>query len=142
MDNVFLQLAVILSLSSFLGFLVLKIKLPLVIAYLLAGVALSVFSVFGATGSSLLHTLPEIGIAFVLFLIGMELDLRELRLLGKPIVAATVGQVIISSAVGFAVARLLGFPATESAYIGLGLAFSSTVVIIKMLLEKRDLASL
>src|SRR3989344_4775446 len=114
MDNVFLQLAVILSLSSFLGFLVLKIKLPLVIAYLLTGVALSVFNVFGATGSSLLHTLPEIGIAFVLFLIGMELDLRELRLLGKPIVAATVGQGIISS----------------------------TVVIIKMLLEKRDLASL
>src|SRR3989344_3683855 len=111
MDNVFVQLAIILALSSVIGFIVLKLKLPLVIA-------------------------------FILFLIGMELDLRELRLLGKPIIATSVGQIAISTSVGFAVARSLGFPAAESVYIGLGLAFASTVVIIKLLLEKRDLASL
>ena len=142
MDSVFLQLAVILSLSSALGFIILKLRLPLVIAYLLTGVALSVFAVFGDHGSSILHTLPEIGIAFVLFLIGMELDLRELKMLGKPIIASSIGQIAISTGVGYAIARFLGFAAAESVYIGLGLAFSSTVVIIKMLLEKRDLASL
>ena len=142
MDNVFVQLAIILALSSVIGFIVLKLKLPLVIAYLLTGVALSALNVFGSHGSSLLHTLPEIGIAFILFLIGMELDLRELRLLGKPIIATSVGQIAISTSVGFGVARSLGFPAAESVYIGLGLAFASTVVIIKLLLEKRDLASL
>ena len=111
MDSVFLQLAVILSLSSALGFIILKLRLPLVIAYLLTGVALSVFAVFGDHGSSILHTLPEIGIAFVLFLIGMELDLRELKMLGKPIIASSIGQIAISTGVGYAIARFLGFAA-------------------------------
>lgn len=142
MDNVFIQLAIILSLSSIYGYLVLKLKLPLVVAYLLAGVTISVASFFDTSHSLVLHTLPEIGIAFVLFLIGMELDLREIKALGVPIIVAAIGQIIITALAGYAIAGLLGFGNTEALYLGLGLAFSSTVVVIKMLLEKKDLASL
>lgn len=141
-NEAFLQLAIILSLASLFGFLVLRFKLPLVVAYLLAGVALSIFSLFDPTRSLVLNTLPEIGIAFVLFLIGMELDLREIKALGFPIISSAVGQIIISSFAGFAIAGLLGFKPTESIYLGLGLAFSSTVVVIKLLLEKKELSSL
>ena len=66
MENIFVQLAVILSISSILGLLVLKLKLPLVVSYLLAGVVLSFLSVFDVGHSLVLHILPEIGIAFVL----------------------------------------------------------------------------
>lgn len=142
MDNIFLQLAVALSLSSLFGYLVLKLKLPLVVAYLLAGVAISLVSLIDPHHSQVFEILPEIGIAFVLFLIGMELDLREIKLLGFPIIVSALGQIIISSFAGFTLAGALGFGFTESIYLGLGLAFSSTVVVIKMLIEKRDLASL
>ena len=142
MDNIFIQLAIILTLASTIGYAVIKFKLPLVVAYLVAGVILSVISVFDPHSSEVLKILPEIGIAFVLFLIGMELDLREIRALGFPIITAALGQIIISTFAGFALAGFLGFPQAESLFIGLGLAFSSTVVVIKMLLEKRDLASL
>src|SRR5688572_26952543 len=142
MDNVFVQLAVVLSLSSVLGFIVFKLKLPLVIAYLLSGVILSFLTVFDVTHSLIFNILPEIGIAFVLFLIGMELDLREIKTLGVPIIFSAIGQIIISAIGGFFVATLLGFGQVESVYLGLGLSFSSTVVVIKMLLEKRDLSSL
>ncbi|MEX2028433.1 MAG: cation:proton antiporter [Candidatus Curtissbacteria bacterium] len=142
MNNVILQLAAVLFLSSFFGFLVLRFKLPLVVAYLLAGVFFSFAVLFDPHGSVVLEILPEIGIAFVLFLIGMELDLREIRSLGKPIVFSAVGQIVMSTFAGFAVAQLLGFNPTESLYLGLGLAFSSTVVVVKMLLEKHDLNSL
>src|SRR3989344_2015149 len=129
MDNVFIQLAIVLSLSSILGFIVLKLKLPLVVAYLLSGVLLSFLSVFDLTHSLVLHVLPEIGIAFVLFLIGMELDLREIKSLGIPIIFSALGQIIISTFVGFFIATSLGFENAESLFLGLGLAFSSTVVV-------------
>ena len=142
MDNIFLQLAVALSLSSLFGYVVLKLKLPLVVAYLLAGVAISLVSLIDPHHSQVFEILPEIGIAFVLFLIGMELDLREIKLLGLPIIIAALGQIIISTFAGLTLAGMLGFEFTESIYLGLGLAFSSTVVVVKMLIEKRDLASL
>ncbi|MBI2022915.1 cation:proton antiporter [Candidatus Daviesbacteria bacterium] len=142
MSNIFLQLAIVLSLSSLFGFLVMRAKLPLIVAYLLAGVSISLVAVFDPSHSILFETFPEIGIAFVLFLIGMELDLREIKTLGFPIIAAALGQIIISTIGGYALAGYLGFGQVESFYLGMGLAFSSTVVVIKMLLEKRDLASL
>lgn len=142
MDNAIVQLALILLISSGLGVLVLRLKLPLVVSYLLAGVALSFLSVFDTSHSLVLHILPEIGIAFVLFLIGMELDLREIKTLGLPIISSAIGQIILTTLGGYVIAALLGFNTTESIYLGLGLAFSSTVVVVKMLLEKQDLASL
>lgn len=142
MSNIFLQLALVLTLSSLFGYLVHRSKLPLVVAYLLAGVSLSLVTFFDIKQLEVFHFLPEIGIAFVLFLIGMELDLREIRALGKPIILASIGQIIISTLAGYAIAGALGFNTTESFYLGIGLSFSSTLVVIKMLLERRDLASL
>lgn len=142
MDNVFFQLAVALSLSSVIGFITLKLKLPLVIAYLCAGVSISFLSIIDPGHSIVFEILPEIGIAFVLFLIGMELDLREIRSLGLPIISSALGQILFSTLAGFLVASYMGFDTTVSLYLGLGLAFSSTVVVVKMLLEKRELVSL
>ncbi len=142
MENIFSQLAVALSLSSLIGFITLKFKLPLVVAYLLAGVVISVLSLIDPGHSPVFEALPEIGIAFVLFLIGMELDLREIKSLGMPIIFSAVGQIFVSTLAGFVIATTLGFGPGVSLYLGLGLAFSSTVVVVKMLLEKRELASL
>lgn len=142
MENLFVQFAFILVLCSIFGFLVLRASLPLIIAYLLSGVTLSLFHVFDTNQLLILHVFPDIGIALVLFLIGMELDLREIKALGKPIIISGVGQVIITTFLGFLIASTLGFKQLESIYIGLGLAFSSTVVVIKLLLEKREVSSL
>lgn len=142
MNTVFLQLALVLLLASAFGYVVLRFKLPLVVAYLLTGVALSLVTLLDPTHSVIFEILPEIGIAFVLFLIGMELDLREIRSLGKPIIVSAMGQILVSTFAGFVIANALGFNQTESLYLGLGLAFSSTIVVIKMLLERRDLSSL
>lgn len=142
MDNIFYQLALVLVLASSIGLFVFKIKLPLVVAYLLTGLILSIVRLFDLGHSPVFEVLPEIGIAFVLFLIGMELNLNELKVLGKPIFVAAVGQIIISTFLGFGISKLLGFGNSEGIYLGLGLAFSSTVVVVKMLLETRDLSSL
>src|SRR3989344_4533604 len=142
MDNIFLQLALVLSLSSFFGFFVHKLKLPLIIAYLICGVTLALVGQFDPKTLGIFKILPDLGIAFVLFLIGMELDLREIRLLGKPIIIGSLAQIIISTSAGFALAGFFGFSPISSLLMGLGLGFSSTVVVVQLLLEKRDLTSL
>ncbi len=140
--SIFLQFAIVLSLSSFFGYLVHKLKLPLVAAYLIAGVFLSLVAHFDPHSLGIFTFLPDLGIAFVLFLIGMELDLRELKSLGWPIILASLGQILISTLAGYAIAGAMGFDPSTSLYIGLGLSFSSTIVIIKLLLEKKELTSL
>ncbi len=140
-DNIFAQLAFILTLATIFGFLVRKVNLPLIVAYLLVGVLISLATIFNFQTSAV-ALLPEIGIAFVLFLIGMELDLRELHSLGKQILAAGILQITISSLAGFIIANLFGYHHLEAIYLGVGLSFSSTVVVVKMLLEKKDLSSL
>lgn len=148
--SILLQLALVLSLSCLFGYLVHRLKLPLVVAYLLAGVSLSLtrtvaqFGIGGVDANTLgiFRFLPDIGIAFVLFLIGMELDLRELKSLSKPILISSLIQSSLSAFVGYNMAYFLGFSQTESILMGLGLSFSSTVVIIKLLSERHDSASL
>lgn len=142
MDNIFLQFALVLSLSCFLGYFVHKLKLPLIIAYLVCGVLLAVVGQFDPKSLGIFKVLPDLGIAFVLFLIGMELDLREIRSLGKPIIIVSLSQVIISTLAGFALSGFFGFSQTSSLLMGLGLGFSSTIVVVQLLLEKRDLTSL
>lgn len=142
MDNIFIQLAIILGLASFLGFFTLKFKLPILIAYLLGGLLIATLSLFDPHTSKALSFLPEIGLAFVLFLVGMELDFRELRKLGKPIILAGTVQIFITTIIGSVLARNLGFAVTESWYLGIGLSFSSTIVVIKLLIDKKDLTSL
>ncbi|MDO8619432.1 MAG: cation:proton antiporter [Candidatus Daviesbacteria bacterium] len=138
MDNIFVQLATILGLCSVLGYVVVKFKLPILIAYLLGGLMIASTAVFDPRASEVLNFLPEIGIAFVLFLIGMELDLREIKSLGKPILLAGILQITITTILGATLAKVLGFGPVEAWYLGLGLAFSSTILVVKLLLDKKD----
>lgn len=142
MNNIFVQLAIILGLSSALGYITYRLKLPLLIAYLVGGLLLVLTTVFDVKASEPLNFLPEIGIAIMLFLVGMELDLREVKSLGKPIIVASLLQVVITTILGASVAKLLGFADVESWYLGIGLAFSSTVVVVKILSDKKELTSL
>lgn len=142
MDNIFIQLAIILSLSSILGFFTKRLNIPLLIAYLLGGLVLSITAFIDVTKSSALTFLPDIGIAFVLFLVGMELDLREIRSFGRQILIAGILQVIISSTLGTFIAQSFNFPLRESILLGIGLSFSSTILVVKILLDKNNLSSL
>jgi len=142
MNNIFVQLAIILGLASTLGYVTFKLKLPLLIAYLIGGLLIASSAIFDPRASDVLHFLPDIGIAFVLFLVGMELDLREIKNLGKPIIIAGTLQIFITTITGSSIAKLLGFGVVESWYLGVGLSFSSTILVIKLLIDKRDLGAL
>lgn len=141
--SLFLQLAVILGLATVISTALYLLKQPLVAAYIITGVVISFFNLtFLTDQNGPFEFLPTIGVAFLLFLIGIELDLRELKLIGKPIVLAAVGQMAITTSLVALLATVLGFAPMEATLIGLALSFSSTIVIIKLLVDKQEITTL
>lgn len=127
--------------ASLLGFVFLAFRLPLIIAYITAGLVLGLFVVSDGTISAL-SFLPEVGLAFLLFLLGIELDVREIRHFGRQIIFASVAQMVLSTAAGFLIASFLGFGRVDAIFLGLGLAFSSTIIVVKLFVDKKELSSL
>ncbi len=143
MANLFLDIGLIIILATVAAYIVKALKQPPLLGYLLAGVMIGP-PVFGLiTNTDVIATLSEIGIAFFLFLIGLEMDLRKLKNLGLISLIVGTGQVILTAVAGFAIAAaLFGFSATVSLYIALALAFSSTMIVVKLLSDKRELDTL
>jgi Kef-type K+ transport system membrane component KefB len=117
-----------------------RLKMPTIVTYILAGLALG-----PATGllqvTESVELISEVGIALLLFLVGLELSLDKIRDVGKVAVVAGIAQVSISGAGGFGLALLLGFSVVEAAFLGLALSFSSTVVVVKLLDQQKELHS-
>jgi Kef-type K+ transport system membrane component KefB len=89
-----------------------------------------------------LGVVTEVGIALLLFLVGLELSLEKIRDVGKVAVLAGLGQVIFTALVGFFIAWALQFTVIESLFIATALTFSSTVVVVKLLDQKKELTAL
>ncbi|MBI4520688.1 MAG: cation:proton antiporter [Gemmatimonadetes bacterium] len=116
-------------------------RMPSIVAYILAGLALGPLTgVIQVTQS--VELISDVGIALLLFIVGLELSLRRIREVGKVALVAGLGQVVFTAGGGLGLALLLGFDLTASIFIGTALTFSSTVLVVKLLDQKRDLHSL
>jgi Kef-type K+ transport system membrane component KefB len=117
------------------------LNVPTIVAYILAGLLLGpVTGVLEVTHS--IELISEIGIALLLFLVGLELSLDKIRDVGRVAVVAGIGQVVFTAAGGFVLAYLLGFTVIESLFIATALTFSSTVVVVKLLDQKKEMDEL
>ena len=117
-------------------------KLPSIIAYIAAGLLLGPLGYWQLQQGETWHALSEIGITLVLFMVGLELDITELKKIGRKAILAGTGQVLVTSIFGFIATLAFGFSAITAAYIALGLTLSSTIIVVKLLSEKRELQSL
>ncbi len=141
-QDFFLELAAVIVLATLLGFLFRKLKQPILLAFIFAGIILGSSFLNVITYKELLHVFSELGVAFLLFLVGINLDLRIFREIGKTSVITGIGQIVFTTLVGFGIASLLGFGFLESLYIAIALTFSSTIIIVKLLSDKKELNSL
>jgi Kef-type K+ transport system membrane component KefB len=137
------ELAILLFFVSVLGILFRVLKQPLVLAYLVAGVLISLFGIFNVEEGKVVEVFSSMGIMFLLFLVGMEMDYRSIKKIGVLSLIIGTGQVIFTTFGGFLISYyLFGFDFLSSLYIGIALAFSSTVIIIKVLSDKGSLNTL
>lgn len=140
--NFFAQLALIILAATFLGLILSKLKQPLILAYIFTGILLSGSFLNVLAAKEMISVFSELGIAFLLFLVGLHLDINVFRDIGRTSIITGLGQIFFTLLIGFTVASLLGFPSIVALYIAVGLSFSSTIIIVKFLSDKNELNSL
>lgn len=136
------QFAILFGLAAVLGMLARLVRQPLILAYLVAGVLIGFFHLVPLAGNPLYDTFSGLGVMFLLFLIGLEINFPSLRLVGGAAAVIALGQITFTFVGGFLLALFLHFDYLPATYIALALTFSSTIIVIKLLSEKKDLNSL
>lgn len=141
MQNIFFDIGIVIIIATVFAFIAKSLKQPLIPAYVLAGIIIG--PVLGLiTNTEVITNLSEIGIAFLLFIVGLEMNLRKLRDVGLVSSVGGLVQMLSIFTVTFILAVFLGFIYQEAIYLGLIIAFSSTMVVVKLLSDKRALDTL
>lgn len=118
-----------------------QLRIPTIVGYLLAGVFLGPLTQIVADAEAV-AMISELGIVLLLFLVGLELNVAKIRHLGAVALLAGMGQIVVTLILGLGCCLLLGFDLTTALIVGTALTFSSTVVVVKVLTEKKELDSL
>ncbi|MEL0149091.1 MAG: cation:proton antiporter [Pontimonas sp.] len=142
LESAFSQIALILLVAAVVGFLANLLRQPLIVAYIFVGILLGPAFLGLVSASEEIELLAKFGIAILLFLVGLKLDISLIRSTGLVALTTGVAQVIITMGIGFLIVLAWGFEWIPALYVALALAFSSTIIIIKVLSDKRELDQL
>ncbi|QSB15210.1 cation:proton antiporter [Natronosporangium hydrolyticum] len=142
LDHEFGLLAAILAVAAVAGLVANRLKQPLIVAFIGVGILVGPVGTGWVTGVDQIELLAEVGIAILLFLVGLRLDLHLIRTTGPVALATGLGQVAFTSAVGYGIALALGMSHVTALYVAVALTFSSTIIIVKLLSDKRELDQL
>jgi Kef-type K+ transport system membrane component KefB len=119
------------------------LKQPLILAYLLAGFLIGPFGVGLVKSQESIEVISRLGLILLLFMIGLEIDLKKILSAGRLIIAVSLVQIVGCLLIGLGIFRAVGFSlganGLDALYLGLGLSLSSTVIIVKVLHEKSEL---
>lgn len=131
-----------LAIAAIVGLVMTRLGQPLLVAFLIVGaiVGPGAFKLVASDGA--IDVLGDLGVALLLFLVGLRLDIRSLKSVGPSAAITGLGQIVVTGAVGYGVSLLLGFSGKAAFYVSAALAFSSTIVIIKVLSDRRELDAL
>lgn len=142
MHSIFVQIGIVTIASAGLAIAARALRQPMILAYILAGILL------GAGGYNLIpdsvntQDIATVGIIFLLFLIGLELDVSQVKRVGRVVLLAGGIQMTVVAVTAGLLTLGLGYPLSTALFLGLAAAFSSTAVVMKRLIDRRELASL
>jgi len=135
------DLIIVLVTALIGGMIARRLKLPVILGYLAGGIAV------GPHGFGLVHemetvnTLATFGVILLLFTLGLEFSLKELIRVGKIAILGGIAQILITAAAGFGIGKLLALSPSESIFLGFIVALSSTMIVLKTLMERGELDS-
>src|SRR3989344_493725 len=141
-ETLFTELSIIILLTLGVTGIMRLLKQPLVIGYIITGVLAGPYYLNLLQSTENLTTFSHIGVALLLFMVGINLSPNVVRDLGKVALVTGIGQVVFTSLLGFAIAKFLGFSTLVSLYLSIAISFSSTIIIMKLLSDKGDLETL
>ena len=140
--ELFDDIVVILLAAGAGGLVARLLRLPPLIGYLVAGAIVGPQALALVTELEDVHTLAEFGVILLLFAVGVEISLTDLRRLGWRVLVASVGQITLTIAVGYGIGTALGWDARSSLVAGMALSLSSTMVALKTLNDRGELGTL
>lgn len=140
--DVFTEVAVLLLLASVIGAIGVRLRQPLIVAFIAVGTLVGPSVLGWVSANDQVDLLAKLGIALLLFVVGLKLDLHIIRSMGPVALATGLGQVIFTSVVGYFIALALNMSPVTALYVAVALTFSSTIIIVKLLSDKREVDSL
>ncbi len=138
----FAEIAVLLVLAALIGFLGIILRQPLIVSFIAVGLIAGPSALDLVRSDEQISLLSELGIAVLLFLVGIKLDVKLIRSLGAVSLLTGLGQVAFTSIFGYLIGLALGLGHVTSLYVAVALTFSSTIIIVKLLSDKREIDSL
>lgn len=142
MSSFLSDFAVIMLIVVVICYIVKLFKQPIIIGYVLAGFLFSILLAKGYSSSNEILIISELGITFLLFLIGLDFSFKNLKYLGKDILIATLIQSLIFFGVAYWTARQFQFNQLQSVYLSILFIFSSTLLVAKYLEDKKETGTL
>lgn len=141
-QSAFGEVATLLVMAAVVGLIGIILRQPLIVSFIAVGLIAgpSVFDVVHSDEQ--ISLLSELGIAVLLFLVGIKLDIKLIQSLGTVSLMTGLGQVAFTSIFGFLIGLSLGLDMVTSIYVAVALTFSSTIIIVKLLSDKREIDSL
>ncbi len=137
-SNVFTEISTVIAIGALIALIMKALRQPLIIGHILTGI------IAGPAVLNLIHAdsaftgLSSMGVALLLFIIGLDLSIKIFSRLGRTALITAIVQILAVTGVGYVTANKLGFGRTESAILGLALAMSSTIIIVKLFNDKKE----
>jgi len=138
MHNVFNELSLIIVVGVVVSLFMRAVRQPLTIGYILTGVLVGPAALDLISSQETLEVFSNFGIALLLLIVGLGLNPRVIKEVGKIAGYIAVCKVLLVTGIGFLLSQALGFTTTEGLYIGIALSFSSTIIILKLLTDKKE----
>ena len=146
MEELIRDLALSIVMAWLLAVAAYLIRQPLILAYLVAGFLLGPSGLRWVQSEQSINTIAELGLIFMLFMIGLEIDLKKIVRAGNVILVTSAAQIFGCFAIGLALFLLIGVPLGggrfDALYLAAAVSLSSTVIIVKVLYDKRELDTL
>lgn len=139
--DIFVGLSLTIVIAALIAGILQKLKQPLIIGHIITGLIVGPFLFKSLQFQEVVDSLSQFGIALLLFIIGLNLTPKVIKEVGKVSLLAGLGQIVLTTTAGFLVCYFfLHFNLITSIYVGLALTFSSTIIIMKLLSDKRELS--
>lgn len=140
--NIFLHISVLLALTVTIAFVMRMLRQPLIVAYIVAGlIAGPLFLNSVPDSTHFFEAFAQFGIVLLLFVVGLSLNFDYIKRVGKTVFLSGTAQFAITALLGFGAMQALGFSLVSSVFVAIAITFSSTIVVVKLLSDKKDLES-
>lgn len=141
-QSIFTQLTLVLVIAAAVSLIMRILKQPLIMGYILTGIIVGPSLLDIVHAKDAFESFSEIGITLLLFIIGLGLNITVIKSVGRVAVVTAAAILALVGVTGFIAAEALGFGLTQGLLIGLALFFSSTIIILKVLSDKRETSRL